>query len=182
VFSGDGDCIGIGGNHFMHAARRNIDLTVILLDNNIYGMTGGQVSPSTPMQATTQTSPHGNPDPPIDASAVAIACGATYVARWTSAHPVGIKKAVKEAISHKGFSLVHTLSQCPTQAGRYIYGTPRADDLLEYFKDRTVTRKKARKLSADELSERIVIGRLHQSDQRPELSKSIAALRTSVKG
>jgi 2-oxoglutarate ferredoxin oxidoreductase subunit beta len=166
----------------MHAARRNIDLTVILLDNNIYGMTGGQVSPSTPMQATTQTSPHGNPDPPMDASAVAIACGATYVARWTSAHPQGIKKAVKQAISHKGFALVHTLSQCPTQAGRYIHGTSRANDLLKYYKDQTVTRKKAEKLSADELSERIVIGTLHQSDQRPELCESVAALHTAVKG
>jgi 2-oxoglutarate ferredoxin oxidoreductase subunit beta len=134
------------------------------------------------MQATTQTTPHGNPDPPMDASAVAIACGATYVARWTSAHPQGIKKALKQAISHKGFSLVHTLSQCPTQAGRYIYGTSRANDLLEYFKETTVTRKKAKKLTADELSDRIVIGTLHQSDQRPELCESIAALHTALKG
>ncbi len=182
VFTGDGDCTGIGGNHFMHAARRNIDITVIMLDNHIYGMTGGQVAPTTPRLSTTQTSPHGNPESPMDASAVAISCGATYVARWTSAHPRGIAKAVKQAMAHKGFSFVHVLSQCPTQAGRYIYGTAKSDDLLNMLKNGGVTRAKADKMSTEELADRILIGKLHQSDDRPELCASIEALKQSGRG
>ena len=182
VFTGDGDCMGIGGNHFLHGARRNIDMTVIMLDNQIYGMTGGQVAPTTPLQATTQTSPRGNPEQPIDASAVAISCGATYVARWTSAHPRGIFKAVKEAIQHKGFSFVHVLSQCPTQAGRYIYGTSNADELLEQLKKRSIRKRKADEMSPQELADRIVVGKLHETDERTELCESIYALMQDRRG
>ena len=182
VFTGDGDCIGIGGNHFLHGARRNIDMTVIMLDNHIYGMTGGQVAPTTPFQATTQTSPHGNIEPPIDASAVAISCGATYVARWTSAHPRGIAKAVKEAIAHKGFSFVHVLSQCPTQAGRYIYGTSSAEKLLKQLKTLSIKKSRADEMPAEKLKGRIVIGKLYETDQRPELCDSIYTLIESRRG
>lgn len=176
VFTGDGDCIGIGGNHFLHGARRNIDMTVIMLDNHIYGMTGGQVAPTTPFQATTQTSPYGNPEPPIDACAVAKSCGATYVARWTSAHPREITKAIKEAIDHKGFSFVQVLTQCPTYAGRYIFKTPSAQDLLKRLKSLSLKKSRADKMPAAELAGRIVIGKLHQTDERPELCESIYAL------
>lgn len=179
VFTGDGDCIGIGGNHFLHGARRNIDMTVIMLDNHIYGMTGGQVAPTTPFKATTQTSPHGNPEPPIDACAVAESCGATYVARWTSAQPRGIIKAIKEAIDHKGFSFVQIITQCPTYAGRYIYKTSTAHDLLNRLKSLSIKKSRADKISAEELAGRIVIGKLYQTDERPELCESIYSLMTA---
>jgi len=176
VFTGDGDCIGIGGNHFLHGARRNIDLTVIMLDNGIYGMTGGQVAPTTPLGAKTQTSPYGNPEPPIDAGAVAIACGATYVARWTSAHPTRLKRAIKEAIEHKGFSFIQAISQCPTQAGRYIYGTAKPADLFLHIKENSIRKTKAEKMSSEELKGKILVGTLHEDTGRPELTERIYAL------
>ena len=176
VFTGDGDCMGIGGNHFLHGARRNIDMTVIMLDNGIYGMTGGQVAPTTPYEARTQTSPYGNPEPPIDASAVAISCGATYVARWTSAHPRGLIRSIKEGIAHKGFSFIHTLSQCPTQAGRYMYGTGKPADLLRMIKKNAVTATKAAKMSQEELAGKTVVGKLHEDNHRPELTDTIYAM------
>jgi 2-oxoglutarate ferredoxin oxidoreductase subunit beta len=182
VFTGDGDCMGIGGNHFMHGARRNIDLTVIMLDNHIYGMTGGQVAPTTPMHATTQTSPHGNPEPPINACDVAISCGASYVSRWTTAHPKQMRKAIKKAINHKGFSFLHILSQCPTQAGRYIYDTTKPEELLNQLKRLSVTKQKAQKLSKEELAGRTVVGNLHEIEDRPELCESIYALMQARKG
>ena len=178
VFTGDGDCLGIGGNHFLHGARRNIDLTVILLDNGIYGMTGGQVAPTTPYEAKTQTSPYGNQEPPIDACSVAISCGATYVARWTSAHPLGLQKAIKEAIQHKGFSLVQAVSQCPTQAGRYIYGTGKPVDLFRRIKEDSVTLAKAEKMSPEALEGKILVGKLHQDETKPELSEKIYGMMT----
>lgn len=182
VFTGDGDCTGIGGNHFMHAARRNIDITVILMDNNIYGMTGGQVSPTTPSQATTQTSPHGNTDAPLDAAAVAISCGATQVSRWTTAHPKGIARAVKEGIDHNGYSFIHVLTQCPTTAGRYMYDTANPSALLDSMKKQAVSTSKADKMSEEELAGRIIVGKLHEVNGRPELCNSIKALMKPLKG
>ena len=182
VFTGDGDGIGIGGNHFIHGARRNIDITVIMLDNNIYGMTGGQMAPTTPLDASTQTSPYGNPEPPMNVCDVAISCGASYVARWTTAQPHSITRAVKEAISHKGFAFIQVHSQCPTQAGRYIYNTSAPQDMLQQLKEDSVTLKKAAKLSSEELSDKIVVGKLHQTDDRPELCESIYGLMQSRKG
>jgi 2-oxoglutarate ferredoxin oxidoreductase subunit beta len=173
---------GIGGNHFIHAARRNIDLTVIMLDNHIYGMTGGQVAPTTPLHATTQTSPHGNPEPPINACEVAISCGASYVGRWTTAHPKQTRKAIKQAINHKGFSFLHILSQCPTQAGRYIYDTSKSEEMLQQLKKQSITTQKAAKLSEEELADRTVVGLLYETTDRPELCESIYALMQQGKG
>jgi len=178
VFTGDGDCMGIGGNHFLHGARRNIDLTVIMLDNGIYGMTGGQVAPTTPTDAKTQTSPYGNPEPPIDSCAVAISCGATYVARWTSAQPLGLQKAIKEAIQHKGFSFIQAVSQCPTQAGRYIYGTGKPVDLFRLIKENSLTLAKAEKMSPEMLKDKILVGKLYQDETKPELSEKIYGMMT----
>ncbi|MBW1697717.1 MAG: 2-oxoacid:ferredoxin oxidoreductase subunit beta [Deltaproteobacteria bacterium] len=176
VFTGDGDCVGIGGNHFLHAARRNIDLTVIMLNNGIYGMTGGQVAPTTPSDAKTQTSPFGNPEPPIDSCSVAVAAGATYVARWTSAHPVGLKRAIKEAVRHKGFSFIDVISQCPTQSGRYMYGTANPADLLRMIKNSTVTKAKAEKMPADALKNKVIVGKLHEVEDQPELVERIYSM------
>ena len=118
VFTGDGDCSGIGGNHFIHAARRNIDMTVIMINNFIYGMTGGQLAPTAPLGSIATTAPYGNIEPPFDICNLAKALGANYVARWTVTHPYQPIKSLKSALEKKGFSLVEFLAPCPTAFGR----------------------------------------------------------------
>ncbi len=118
VFSGDGDLVTIGGNHFIHAARRNIDMTVICANNFNYGMTGGQLSSTTPLGAMTTTSRMGSLERPLNIPYLAEASGATYVARWTTAHVSRLEKAITEALLKKGFSLVEAILPCPTYYGR----------------------------------------------------------------
>jgi 2-oxoglutarate/2-oxoacid ferredoxin oxidoreductase subunit beta len=118
VYSGDGDLFAIGGNHFIHAARRNLDMTVICVNNLTYGMTGGQLTPTTPEEAIASTSPYGNFEHPFNLPYLAESCGAVYVARWTTYHVTQMKKAMKEALLKKGFSFVEVLSPCPTLYGR----------------------------------------------------------------
>jgi 2-oxoglutarate ferredoxin oxidoreductase subunit beta len=173
VFTGDGDCLGVGGNHFIHAARRNIDLTVLMINNGIYGMTGGQVAPTTPLQGRTQTSPYGNLEYPFEACDLAKAAGATYIARWTTAHPRPLLRAIQEGIEHRGFSFVEVLSQCPTQAGRYMEGTSDPAELLALYKKRAVPVEKARNTLPADLKGRIVVGRLHHSEEKKELAQAI---------
>ena len=170
AFSGDGDCLGIGGNHFIHGARRNIDITVIMVHNQIYGMTGGQVAPTTPIASKTKTSPYGNFERPFDACEVARASGATYVARWTTAQPRQISKAIAEAIEHKGFSFVEVLTQCPTQAGRVVYGTADPAKLLDMIKASTISVNAAKDKSPEELSGKIMVGTLYHDQQCPDFS------------
>ena len=118
VFTGDGDCTGIGGNHFIHAARRNIDMTVILLNNYIYGMTGGPVAPTAPKNSIATTAPYGNIEQAFNISELAVALGAAYVARWPISYPYQPIKSIKEGIQKKGFSLIELMSPCPTAFGR----------------------------------------------------------------
>ena len=118
VYSGDGDLFAIGGNHFIHAARRNLDMTVICVNNLTYGMTGGQLTPTTPEEAIASTSPYGNFEHPFNLPYLAESCGAVYVARWTTYHVTQMKKAMKEALLKKGFSFVEIISPCPTLYGR----------------------------------------------------------------
>ena len=118
VFSGDGDLFAIGGNHFIHAARRNVDLTVICVNNLNYGMTGGQAAATTPSMARTTTTPRGNPEPPFNLPLLAYASGATYVARWTILHTRDLTKAIEEALVRRGFSFIEVLAPCPTGYGR----------------------------------------------------------------
>lgn len=118
VFTGDGDCAGIGGNHFIHAARRNIDMTVIMVNNFIYGMTGGQLAPTAPLGSIATTAPYGNIEHPFDICGLACALGANYVARWGVSHPYQPIKSVKEGLQKKGFSLLEFLAPCPTAYGR----------------------------------------------------------------
>jgi len=182
VFAGDGDCMGIGGNHLIHAARRNVDITVVMVNNAIYGMTGGQTAPTTPHRATTKTTPVGNAEHPFNACDVAIAAGATYVARWTTAHPVQITRAFKEAINHKGFAFVEVLSQCPTQTGRLIYGTGDPVENFRLLKNSAVTKAKAEKMTPDELLGKVIVGKLHQVEGRSELTDSVYALMGEQQG
>jgi 2-oxoglutarate/2-oxoacid ferredoxin oxidoreductase subunit beta len=118
VYSGDGDLFAIGGNHFIHAARRNMDLTVICVNNFTYGMTGGQVTPTTPIDAIAATAPYGNIEEPFNLPFLAESAGAVYVARWTAFHVRQTTKAIREAIEKKGFSFVEIISPCPTLFGR----------------------------------------------------------------
>ena len=118
VISGDGDLAAIGGNHLIHAARRNIDMTVLCVNNFIYGMTGGQLGPTTPLTARTATSVKGNVEEPFNIPYLAVASGAVYVARWTTAHFRRLEKAITEALLKKGFSLIEVISPCPTYYGR----------------------------------------------------------------
>lgn len=138
VFSGDGDCLGIGGNHLIHAARRNIDLTVVMINNYIYGMTGGQVSPTTPLAGKTKTTPYGNTEPSFDGPALVMAAGGGFVARETAANPRGLAKILKAAIAYEGFSFIDVLTQCPVQAGRNMFGNGEPRFLFEELKRRAV--------------------------------------------
>jgi len=137
VFSGDGDLTAIGGNHFIHAARRNIDMTVICSNNFIYGMTGGQGGPTTPTSAHSTTTPYGCFEHPFSLPHLAAASGASYVARWTSLHVRRLSKAIAEAIAKPGFSFVEIISPCPTV---YLRRNKLGDGLamMNYFKEKSV--------------------------------------------
>ncbi len=149
VFTGDGDGAGIGGNHLIHAARRNVDITTILVNNMSYAMTGGQIAPTTPHGERTATSPYGNPESPFDIAKLAIAAGATYVAKWTTYHVVELTRSMREAIQNKGFSLIEVLSQCPTQQRRMfgmrdpVHRLP--SRILEMFSESTYVRGRAQR-------------------------------------
>ncbi len=130
VVSGDGDLVSIGGNHFVHAARRNIDLTVILVNNFIYAMTGGQVAPTTPIPAFTTTSPFGNFEAPVNVPRLAEAAGAVYVARWTALHMRRLADSIVEAFNTPGFSVVEVISPC----AMYYSRTNKLGDGLDMMK------------------------------------------------
>jgi 2-oxoglutarate ferredoxin oxidoreductase subunit beta len=118
VFSGDGDIFGIGGNHFIHAARRNMDLVIICVNNFNYAMTGGQVAPTTPLLANLSTAPYGNFEYPFSLPYLADSCGATYVARWTVLHMRQVTNSIMEALNHKGLSLIEVITPCVTLYAR----------------------------------------------------------------
>jgi len=118
VISGDGDLFAIGGNHFIHAARRNIDMTVICANNFNYGMTGGQFGPTTPLDAFTTTTPYGNIEHPFNLVHLATAAGAVYVARWTVLHVQRLTESIKKALQKKGFKFIEVVSPCPEIYGR----------------------------------------------------------------
>lgn len=118
VFSGDGDIAGIGGNHFIHAARRNMDLIVICVNNFNYAMTGGQVASTTPMDANASTAPYGNFEYSFSLPRLAEAAGATYVARWTALHLRRVTKSIQEAFDRKGFSFIEVIAPCVTLYAR----------------------------------------------------------------
>jgi 2-oxoglutarate ferredoxin oxidoreductase subunit beta len=133
VFTGDGDLAAIGGNHFIHACRRNIDITVVCMNNQIYGMTGGQGSPTTPIGALSTTTPYGSVEPAFDLCELAIAAGANFVSRWTSYHVKELSRAVKTGLETPGFSFIEAMVQCPTNFGRRNK-YHQVSDQVEYFK------------------------------------------------
>jgi 2-oxoglutarate/2-oxoacid ferredoxin oxidoreductase subunit beta len=166
VISGDGDCFAIGGNHFLHASRRNMDMTVIIVNNFTYGLTGGQVSPQSPVGSHTPTSPYESIEPTLDGCMVSKAAGATFVGRAAVAAPVQMDKVIKAAIEHKGFSVVEVLSNCHINWGRKNEH-PDPFELVQWMKNDLST------FSAEEAerSGKMLLGVLHQSE-RPEYTES----------
>lgn len=149
VTMGDGDALSIGGNHFIHAARRNIDITAIVMNNRIYGMTGGQFSPLSGYGTKATTAPYTNIDHDFDVVKLSKASGATFVARTSVYHAQQVSKLIKEAILHKGFSVVEIMSQCPTYFGRKNKMGD-AVEMMNYYKDHTTTiGSKAKKENPD---------------------------------
>jgi 2-oxoglutarate ferredoxin oxidoreductase subunit beta len=146
VFTGDGDLAAIGGNHFIHACRRNIDLTVVCMNNQIYGMTGGQGSPTTPSGAISTTTPYGSAEPPFDLCELAMAAGANYVARWTSYHVKELTRAVLAGLENPGLSFIEALVQCPTNYGRRNKFR-QVMDQVEYMRTHAMLLQKARHLA-----------------------------------
>lgn len=150
---GDGDALAIGGNHFIHAARRNIEMTAIIMNNRIYGMTGGQFSPLSGYGAMATTAPYSNIDHDFDVVELALAAGATFVARTTTYHVHELRDLIQQAIVHKGFSVLEVLSQCPTHFGRKNR-IGDAVDILKMYKDRTVRIGSEKKQADPSLIER----------------------------
>ena len=133
---GDGDALAIGGNHFIHAARRNMGMTAIVMNNRVYGMTGGQYSPLSPRGSKATTAPYSNIDQQFDLVALAMAAGATFVARTTTYHVRQLEDLLRKAILHEGFSVVEVLSQCPTYYGRHNKEGD-AVEMLKHYKENT---------------------------------------------
>ncbi|MHA1264897.1 MAG: thiamine pyrophosphate-dependent enzyme [Candidatus Helarchaeota archaeon] len=177
--AGDGDLLSIGTNHFIHGCRRNIDMLVTLLHNKVYGMTGGQSAPTTPHGAKTTTAKWGYLEPNIDAVELARVSGATYIARWTVAHPRQYMKSWKKALAHKGFSLVEIISPCPTYFGRKN-DFPEPIDLFRWIKNSAISLKKATEMTVEELGDKIIIGEFVDED-RPEFSEVYQQLIDQVK-
>jgi 2-oxoglutarate ferredoxin oxidoreductase subunit beta len=181
VLTGDGDCAAIGGNHLIHAARRNLDVLVIMANNGSYAMTGGQVAPTTATGLYTTTTPRGNRERPFDVCKLVEAAGGTYIARWTTAQPTAIIRAVKKGLTHRGFSFIEVACQCPTIFGRYALGILDPVKNLEYLREHSVTKEQALKLSAEQLKDKIVVGEFVDrqlptlEDSYLELEKAVAA-------
>jgi len=171
---GDGDGTAIGGNHFIHACRRNIGITAVVMNNNIYGMTGGQASPTTPPGARATTAPYGAIDPPFDVCKLAQGAGATYVARATIAQPVLCEQYIKNGIANKGFSVVEIITSCHTQFGRKNNRRTPVDN-LNYFKNNSVPLAKAQSMSPVDLEGKIVTGEFvkREAPEYTELYRSL---------
>ena len=181
VVTGDGDCTSIGGNHFIHACRRNLDITTIVYNNSNYGMTGGQFSPTTPTGSRTKTSVYGNIDTPFDICELAKASGATYVSRATTYHVTMLIQQMTEAIQHKGFSVVEAACSCPTLFGR-LNKQGNAPQMMQRLKDDAVMLQQTEKMTEHELQGKLVIGKFVERTDRPEYSARYAELIETVQG
>lgn len=167
VTTGDGDALAIGGNHFIHTCRRNIDLTVLVFTNAIYGMTGGQYSPTTPLGSQATTSRYGNIEKPFDTCEMAKAAGASFVARGTAYHTLELEKTILEGIQHKGTSVVDIIDACPTYFGRMNKYKSATHMMEEMEKDGTVSVKQVDKLPPEKVRGKLLRGVLHKVE-RPE--------------
>lgn len=180
VVTGDGDATAIGGNHYIHAARRNIDITVILFNNNIYGMTGGQVSPTTPFGYRASTAPFGSVENTFNISGLAEAAGASFVARGTVYDAIKLDKMIEKAIRKKGFSVVEVMTPCPTAFGRRNrLGT--GVTMMKKLKEDSISIEKATKMNPEDLNDKIVTGILVDREL-PEYTENYQKLVEQLKG
>ncbi|MEO0085375.1 MAG: 2-oxoacid:ferredoxin oxidoreductase subunit beta [candidate division WOR-3 bacterium] len=181
VISGDGDIVSIGGNHLIHAARRNLDLTVVCVNNFNYAMTGGQVAPTTPETALMTTAPYGSFEHPFNIPFLVDSCGATYVARWTALHVRQLTVAFKEALLHKGFSFVEVISPCPTVYGRRNrLGS--GLDLMKFYREHSTTKNGCDTREVDiRFQEEIIVGRFVQKEKPTFLESMEAQMRRALK-
>ncbi len=168
VVTGDGDATAIGGNHYIHGARRNIDLTVLLYNNYIYGMTGGQVSPTTPRGKNASTAPFGNLEPAFNIAGLAQAAGASFVALGDVYHVQQLDKLIAAALEKKGFSVVEILSPCPTAYGRRNKQANPVD-MMNWLKDNVIQKDRLEKMSEDEKVGKIASGVLWDVE-KPEFT------------
>ena len=165
VISGDGDLAAIGGNHLIHTARRNIDMTVICVNNFIYGMTGGQLGPTTPESGRTTTSRKGNIEKPFNIPNLVGAAGASYIARWTTAHVRQMERAFIEAFQKKGFSFVEIISPCPTYYGRMNEQATGLDQ-MRYYRYNSIVKHYANLADVDiSLNSQIIVGKFIDIDK-----------------
>lgn len=186
TLQGDGDSLSIGGNHFIHAARRNIDITVICFNNFGFGDTGGQFGPTTPLGSVTETSNAGMPEAAFDACKLAIGAGASFVARSTVAHPAHLTKVIADAIQWKGFSFVEVLQNCHVFWGKRN-GMPTAIDMLRFYKENSVRSNDTPEedwfdipvYAANEKNIKFVLGVLHKAE-RPEYVEQYGKLREAA--
>ncbi len=169
VVMGDGDALAIGGNHFIHTARRNIDLTAIVVNNSIYGMTGGQSSPTTPLHAISSTAPYGHIEQPFPICDLAVAAGAAYVARGTVYHVTQLDTLIEQALRKRGFAVVEAVSYCHTTFGR-ANKLKSPVQMMKLLKENSITVEQARKLDEEPAENQIVRGVFHD-EEKPEFTE-----------
>jgi 2-oxoglutarate ferredoxin oxidoreductase subunit beta len=175
VITGDGDGAAIGGNHLIHACRRNIDLTCILLNNQVYGMTGGQLSPTMDRGDLATTAPYGQIEQPFDLCKLVEAAGATFVARGTAADIRPLRELIKQGIQHPGFAFVEAVVACPMEYGkRNVPGGVLA--MMDDERARSISASEAARLPQEGLVDKIVTGLLHVDLSRPEFQHSYASI------
>jgi len=181
VVTGDGDASAIGGNHLIHAARRNIDMTVVLYNNNIYGMTGGQYSPLTPEHSKATTAPYGNVEKSFDIPTLVKAAGATFVARATTFHAPLLADLIAQGIAHKGFSLIEAITACPISFGRQNkLGGP--GDMIKWQRDHGLQLAAYEKLSEEQRAGKFPIGVLYKAEGVKEYTEAYDELIVAAQG
>ncbi len=178
VISGDGDLFAIGGNHFIHASRRNMDIKVICANNFNYGMTGGQYGPTTPLKSWTTTTPYGNIEHPFNLVQLAAASGAVYVARWTTLQVRQLKNSVKRAIQKEGFSFIEVVSPCPELYGRYNkLGSP--IDVMKRYKSISQVQHGSDPAKSEITPDRIITGEF-VNVEKPSYGRLLREMTTKV--
>jgi len=163
VIMGDGDALAIGGNHFIHACRRNIDLTAIVVNNLTYGMTGGQYSPTTPQWDLATTAPYGNLDQPFDIAELARSAGASFVARTSAFHTTELPRLVAQGIQKKGFAVIEVISHCHTNYGK-LNRKGGAVEMLQWQRDNVIPLSRYEKMAPEERQGKIPRGVLFEKD------------------
>jgi 2-oxoglutarate ferredoxin oxidoreductase subunit beta len=181
VISGDGDALAIGGNHLIHAARRNIGIKLILINNGVYGMTGGQLSPMTPQLFHTATTPYKNIEPRFDIVDLLIASKVSFVARETVNRPFPLKEVVRKSFLHSGFSVVEAISNCHVNLGRKNRMRS-ALAMTRWIADRTVSKHEYEKLKPEEREHKYPVGILWKDEGRLEYSDLYHRIVTSAAG